>query len=116
MKKQSENQIHSQEEQSEQPKEQYEKLKTKPLPAIMMLTGGAVAAIVTFVRGFTLKEMLVIVLVCLLIFYILGLIMKKVFDSFHIRIKQENVISEEGEVIEKEPEGEKADESADKKK
>lgn len=114
MKKQSKNQNGSQKEQSElleddQAKEQqenYDRLKTKQLPALIMLLGGAVAVIVTYVRGFTLREILVSVLLSLLGFYILGLILKRIFDSFRIRQKKEEEGStmEEGEVIEKEPE------------
>lgn len=114
MKKQSKNQNGSQKEQSElleedQAKEQqenYDRLKTKQLPALIMLLGGAVAVIVTYVRGFTLREVLVSVLLSLLGFYILGLILKRIFDSFRIRQKKEEEGStmEEGEVIEKEPE------------
>lgn len=114
MKKQSENQKGSQKEKSErleddQAKEQqesYDRLKTKQLPALIMLLGGAVAAIVTYMRGFSLREILVIVLVSLLGFYILGLILKRIFDSFRIRQKEEEEDGtlEEGEVIEKEPE------------
>ncbi|MDE6419633.1 MAG: hypothetical protein K2K87_03785, partial [Lachnospiraceae bacterium] len=88
MKKQSENQNGSQKEKSErleddQAKEQqesYDRLKTKQLPALIMLLGGAVAVIVTYIRGFSLREILVIVLVSLLGFYILGLILKRIFD------------------------------------
>lgn len=94
--------------------EKYDKLRTKSLPALIMLTGGAVAAVVTFVRGFTLREMLLIVLFCLIGFYILGLVLKSVFDSFHIRKKEEDSVSEEGEVIEKEPEDGNVGESAGK--
>lgn len=114
MKKQSENQNGSQKEKSERlegdqakdQQESYDRLKTKQLPALIMLLGGAVAVIVTYVRGFSLREILVIVLVSLLVFYILGLILKRIFDSFRIRQKKEEEGStmEEGEVIEKEPE------------
>lgn len=114
MKKQSENQNGSQNEKSErleddQAKEQqesFDRLKTKQLPALVMLLGGAVAVIVTYIRGFSLREILVIVLVSLLGFYILGLILKRIFDSFRIRQKkeEEDGTPEEGEVIEKEPE------------
>ena len=114
MKKQSENQKGSQKEKSEQleddqakeQQESYDRLKTKQLPALVMLLGGAVAVIVTYIRGFSLWEILVVVLVSLLGFYILGLILKRIFDSFRIRQKEEEEDGtlEEGEVIEKEPE------------
>lgn len=113
MKKQSKNQNSSHNEQSErfdddQTKEQenYERLKTKQLPAAIMLLGGAVAVIVTYARGFSLWDILVIVLASLIGFYILGLILKRIFDSFRIKRKaeEEGGSMEEGEVIEKEPE------------
>lgn len=114
MKKQSKDQKSKQIDQSErlegdQTKEQqenYDKLKTKQLPATIMLLGGAVAVVVTYIRGFSLKEILLIVLASLIGFYILGLILKRIFDSFRIQRKdQEKGRSmEEGEVIEKEPE------------
>ncbi|MCM1538342.1 MAG: hypothetical protein NC254_08090 [bacterium] len=116
MKKQSNNQDDSQKEQSEQKEddqtkeqqEEYDRLKTKQLPAEIMLLGGAVAVIVTYARGFSLREILLIVLASLLGFYILGLILKRIFDSFRIRQKgqEESGTPEEGEVIEKEPEKE----------
>lgn len=114
MKKQSENQNGSLNEQSErrgddqavEKQENYDRLKTKQLPAVIMLLGGAVAVIVTYARGFSLREILTIVLVSLIGFYILGLVLKRIFDSFHIQQKEqeEGVTMEEGEVIEKEPE------------
>lgn len=128
MKKQSENQNGSQKEKSErleddqakEEQENYGRLKTKQLPALIMLLGGAVAVIVTYIRGFSLREILVIVLVSLLGFYIFGLILKRIFDSFRIRQrKEEEGTLEEGEVIEKEPEenqgkGEKSQTAAHK--
>ena len=77
-------------------------LKTKPIPAIVMLLGGAVSSIVTYVNHYTLKNMLLIVLISLIVFYILGVILKRVFDSFHIVMKKDEEDMTEGEVIEKE--------------
>ena len=114
MKKQSENQNNNQngqdenleEEQAKEQQEEFDRLKTKQLPAMIMLLGGAVAALVTYTRDFSLKDMLVIVLISLIGFYILGLILKRIFDSFRIKRQTENEegVAEEGEVIEKEPE------------
>lgn len=114
MKKQSENQNNQQneqaegleEEQAKDSEEEFDRLKTRQLPAAIMLLGGAVAALVTYIRDFPLSDMLVIVFVSLLGFYILGLILKRIFDSFRIKRKEEKKdgVAEEGEVIEKEPE------------
>lgn len=89
------------EDQAEPDEESYQ-LKTKSLPAILMLTGGAVSSIVTYVNHYSLKDMLIIVLLTLLGFYILGLLLKKMFDSFHMVIKSDSEQETEGEVIEKE--------------
>lgn len=89
------------EDQAEPDEESYQ-LKTKSLPAILMLTGGAVSSIVTYVNHYSLKDMLIIVLLTLLGFYILGLLLKKLFDSFHMVIKSDSEQETEGEVIEKE--------------
>ncbi len=89
------------EDQAEPDEEPYQ-LKTKSLPAILMLTGGAVSSIVTYVNHYSLKDMLIIVLLTLLGFYILGLLLKKMFDSFHMVIKSDSEQETEGEVIEKE--------------
>lgn len=114
MKKQSENQNIKQnaqtedleEERAKDAEEEFDRLKTRQLPAMIMLLGGAVAALLTYIRDFTLSEMLIIVLVSLLVFYIVGLILKRIFDSFRIRRKEQEAdgVAEEGEVIEKEPE------------
>ena len=86
--------------------EQFSKLDTKALPAITMLFGGAVASVITYINHYTLTEMLVIVLVSLIAFYVLGAILKMIFDSFKIPIKKEKQENSEGEVIEKEPDTE----------
>lgn len=114
MKKQSENQNIKQnaqtedleEERAKDAEEEFDRLKTRQLPAMIMLLGGAVAALLTYIRDFPLSEMLIIVLVSLLVFYIVGLILKRIFDSFRIRRKEQEAdgVAEEGEVIEKEPE------------
>lgn len=60
------------------------KLKTKFLPALMMLLGGAAASIVTYINHYDIKRMLIIVLITLIVFLMLGLLLKKLFDSFKI--------------------------------
>lgn len=86
----------------ETPKEEIYQLKTKTIPALVMLMGGAVSSIVTYINHYTLENMLLIVLLSLIGFYILGMVLKKVFDSFHIVLKKEEEEMTEGEVIEKE--------------
>ncbi len=98
----------------EKEKERISRLDTSALPAITMLTGGAVASVITYINHYTLTEMLVIVLVSLIVFYIFGAILKKIFDSFKIVTKKETKENPEGEVIEKESNAENANQAATK--
>lgn len=91
-------------------------LNTGSLPAITMLIGGALASIVTFINHYTLTEVLKIVLLSMLLFYILGIGIKKIFDTFHMPVKKAEE-EKEGEVIEKETEEvSQTEESGDKEK
>ena len=64
------------------------KLNRKLIPIILMLTAGAVASIVTYVRNFELIEMLWILLGVLILFYLFGMGIKKVLDIFDEQIKE----------------------------
>ena len=73
--------------------------KTKMLPSIIMLTAGSIACLMAYFKNYSLRDMLFIVLIVLIIFYCLGLIVKKILDVF--TAEEEHKISDEGEVIEK---------------
>lgn len=75
--------------------------KTKSIPAIVMLLGCAVAAIVTYINGYGLQKMLKVILVSLLIFLCMGMIIKFLFDKYIPPIEEEEVTDDEGSVIEK---------------
>lgn len=83
-------------------------MNTKKIPSIIMLLAGAVTCIVTFLNGYEIKDTLMILIWVLLIFLIIGVVVKKVLDSFHM--PDENAVYDEGEVIEKTAEeGEEAE-------
>lgn len=84
-------------------------MNTKRIPALIMLLAGAVACIVTYLNHYDLKDMLTTLLWVLLVFFIIGLIVKKIFDSF--QMPDENAVDDEGEVVEKQ--GEEESESED---
>lgn len=79
-------------------------MNRKLVPIILMLTAGAIASIITYVRDFELTEMLWILLGVLILFYIIGLGIKKVLDVFDEQIKEAEAKEQEseGSVIEKE--------------
>ena len=67
-----------------------------------MLTAGAVTCIITFIEQYTMVEKLVALFVVLLVFYVLGSILKWTLDFFEKQ--NEERLREEGEVIEKDSE------------
>ncbi len=77
-------------------------MNTKQIPSIIMLLAGAVTCIVTFMNGYEIKDTLVILIWVLIIFLIIGIVVKKILDSFHM--PDEDAVDDEGEVIKKNPE------------
>ena len=89
-------------------------MKRKMIPTFIMLLAGAVASIVMYTNRYEIKSMLWILVAVLIVFYIIGLVIKKVMDSFERTEENTDTVSDEGEVIEKEP-MEDASESQDTK-
>lgn len=75
-------------------------MNRKNLPLILMLTAGAVTCIITFIRKYTMLEKLASLLAVLVLFYLLGSILKWTLDYFDAQNEKKR--QEEGEVIEKE--------------
>ena len=65
-----------------------------------MLVAGAITSLTVYFRDLGLKTMLIALLATLVIFYFLGTIIKMIFDADDE--KNEERVSDEGEVIEKE--------------
>lgn len=80
-------------------------MKTKMIPAIVMLLGGSVACIVSYINHYTLKEMLVVLTLALIVFLIFGVIIRLILDSFDMP-ENKTVIDGDGEVVEKQGEDE----------
>lgn len=74
----------------------------KNLPLLLMLTAGAVTCIITFIRKYPMLEKLVSLFVVMLIFFLLGSVLKWTLDYFDAQNEKRRL--EEGEVIEKEAE------------
>ena len=66
-----------------------------------MLLAGAVATIVTYINHYSLEDMLVVLILTLIVFLIIGVAIKLVFDSFHIEEPDEEKVDDDGEVVEK---------------
>ena len=84
-------------------------MKTKNIPLLIMLFAGAATSIITLWLHYELIISLVVLLAVLCVFYIIGLIVKKVVDSFETAIKEQKIKEDEakeGIVVEKESEEE----------
>ena len=66
-----------------------------------MLLAGAVATIVTYINHYDLEDMLVVLILTLIVFLIIGVAIKLVFDSFHIEEPDEDRVDDDGEVVDK---------------
>ncbi len=75
----------------------------KNIPLLFMLTAGAVTAIITFVRELPLVERMVWLFSVMLLFFVLGSVIKWTLDFFDNQNEQRRL--KDGEVIEKEAEG-----------
>ena len=73
-------------------------MKTKTLPVILMLVAGAIACILGFVYHYETTDFFVMVLIVLVVFYILGCIVKGIIDrNFSDFGKEEESLTEESE-------------------
>lgn len=70
------------------------------LPLVLMLVTGAITCVINLVRGYPMLNQLTALFIVLVLFYILGSILKWTLDYFDKQNEQK--AAEEGEVIEKE--------------
>lgn len=75
--------------------------KRKLIPPFVMLLAGAIISITMFVSHYKLKDMLIVLLCVLVVFFIAGEIIKYMLDRFEAQIEEARM--DEGEVYEKEP-------------
>lgn len=78
-------------------------MNTKTIPLLFMLIAGAVTSIIMYLNQYDSRTMLTILLAVLVVFYIAGLILGKMIESFE-RQRKEAAAAAEGEVIEKQVE------------
>lgn len=84
-------------------------MKTKPIPAIIMLVAGFVACIAGMNAHMEVADFLKMLLIVLIVFYVLGCIVKQIIDKNFMEIEDETT---DGEETEGEDESE-ADEEAE---
>lgn len=81
--------------------EKRNKLKTKLLPSLFMLTGGTVALGFCLLQKVPMTELLLILFLALLGFAILGTIVKSIVDQFNMSMNYMDYFEENGDLVEK---------------
>lgn len=77
-------------------------LNTKFLPPIFMLVAGLVAFIVGIYLSYSITRFLATIFISMLVFAIIGTIVKTVVDSFNMKLSYEDFFEDEdGEIREK---------------
>ncbi|MBQ9866389.1 MAG: hypothetical protein IJM34_05150 [Lachnospiraceae bacterium] len=76
-------------------------LKTKLLPSLFMLMGGAVALIFGLIQHFQMTQLLLVVFFALLGFAILGTIIKSIVDKFNMSMSYVDYFDDSGDLVEK---------------
>lgn len=77
------------------------KRKTKFIPPIMMLTAGLITSILCLVKGYELVKSMFILFIVMLLFAILGTIIKSIMDRFRTEMDYSDYFDEDGEIVEK---------------
>ncbi len=73
-------------------------MKTKSIPAMLMLVAGAMACMLGFIYHYETTHFFTMVLTVLIIFYVLGCIVKIIIDkNFSVRQSEEEKTVEETE-------------------
>lgn len=87
----------------EQKKAEIRAKKRKLIPPFVMLLAGAIVSITMYIRHYKSNDMLIILLCVLLVFFVVGDLMKWMFDRFEAQVEERR--KEAGEVYTKGPDG-----------
>lgn len=85
-------------------------MKTKQIPAIIMLVAGFIACLAGMNAHMEVADFLKMLLIVLVVFYVLGCMIKQIIDKNFVEIQEETT---DGEDTEEEPETEEEAESED---
>lgn len=72
-------------------------MKTKQIPAIIMLVAGFIACLAGMNAHMEVADFLKMLLIVLVVFYVLGCIVKQIVDKNFVEIQEETTDGEEAE-------------------
>lgn len=82
--------------------------KIKYIPAILSLAAGAVASVIAILSRYDTLQIMIIILVSLLVFYIVGVIVRALCEKNFVIAEEENADGEAEQNSEDEEKGEEA--------
>lgn len=86
-------------------------MTSKKIPVLITLMAASITALLTYFRGYSLKNMSIALLATIVVFYTIGCIVKMIIDSFEKKNSEAEKVSDSGEVIEKEATPENTEEN-----
>lgn len=72
-------------------------LNTKFLPPLFMLIAGLIAFIISLIMQYEIKKMLLVLFLSMLVFAIIGTIVKTIVDNFDMHISYDDIFADEEE-------------------
>ncbi len=87
-------------------------MKRNLIPPFIMLLAGSISSLIMYFTNYNVRDMLIILLAVLVVFYLIGLLIKSMMDSFD-KVNTAKRL-QEGEVIEKEVQSEEEIETQEK--
>lgn len=87
-------------------------MKTRSVPAIIMLLAGFIAAVAGIVAHMEVADFMKMLLIVLILFYVFGSIVKVIIDHNFKEMQDEQTTDGEAEETEEEPSGAEDEEAA----
>ena len=72
-------------------------LNTKVLPPLLMLIAGVISFVICLIFSYELKSMLLVMFISMLVFAIIGTVIKSIVDRFNMRMDYEDLFGDEDE-------------------
>ena len=70
-------------------------LNTKMIPPILMLIAGVISFVICLVFSYDIQSMLIVLFISMLVFAIIGTIVKSIVDKFNMKIDYDDLLEME---------------------
>jgi len=70
-------------------------LNTKVLPPLLMLIAGIISFVICLIFSYELKSMLLVMFISMLVFAIIGTVIKSIVDRFNMRMDYDDLFDDD---------------------